>query len=60
MSDLLLILVAIFGGVALLSFILERIAKPMEPEQVQRISRWIYPLVGLSLVLAALRYYLQG
>lgn len=60
MSDLLLILVAIFGGVALLSFILERIAKPMEPRQVQRISRWIYPLVGLSLVLAALRYYLQG
>lgn len=60
MSNLLLILVAIFGGIALLSFILERIAKPMEPEQVQRISRWIYPLVGLSLVLAALRYYLQG
>lgn len=60
MSDLLLILVGIFGGIALLSFVLERIAKPMEPEQMQRISRWIYPLVGLSIVLAGLRYYLQG
>ncbi|PLW70341.1 hypothetical protein [Pseudohalioglobus lutimaris] len=60
MSNLLLLLAGIFGGLALLSFILERIAKPMEPEQMQRVSRWIYPLVGLSLVLAGLRYYLQG
>ena len=60
MSNLLLLLAGIVGGLAVLSFILERIAKPMEPEQMQRVSRWIYPLVGLSLVLAGLRYYLQG
>ena len=60
MNNLFLLLLAIFGGIALISFVLERVARPMEPEQVQRLSRWIYPLVGLSLVLAALRYFLQG
>jgi heme/copper-type cytochrome/quinol oxidase subunit 1 len=60
MENLLLLLVLIFGGLALLSFILERVAKPMEPERVQAISRWIYPLVGLLLVLSAVRYFLQG
>ena len=58
MNNLILLLLAIFGGLALISFVLERIARPMEPEKVQRLSRWIYPLVGLSLVLAILRYYL--
>ena len=60
MNNLIMLLLAIFGGIALISFVLERVARPMEPEQVQRVSRWIYPLVGLSLVLAALRYFLQG
>jgi heme/copper-type cytochrome/quinol oxidase subunit 1 len=59
-NNLLLLLLFIFGGIALIVFVLERFARPMEPEQVQRISRWIYPLVGLSLVLAVLRYYFQG
>lgn len=58
MNKLFLLLLAIFAGLALISFVLERIAQPMEPEKVQRLSRWIYPLVGLSLVLATLRYYL--
>jgi uncharacterized membrane protein len=60
MNNLLLLLLAIFGGLAVISFVLERIARPMEPEKVQRLSRWIYPLVGLSLVLASLRYFLMG
>ncbi len=60
MENLLLVLLFIFGGLAVLSFILERVAKPMEPERVQAISRWIYPLVGLLLVLSAVRYFLQG
>jgi len=59
-NNLLLLLIFIFGGLALIVLVLERFAKPMEPEQVQRISRWIYPLVGLLLVLSALRYFLQG
>ena len=60
MNDLLLLLLAIFGGLALISFVLERIARPMEPEKVQRLSRWIYPLVGLLLVISAVRYFMQG
>ena len=60
MTNLFLLLLAIFGGIALLSIVLQRFASPMEPERVQRISRWIYPLVGLSLVLAMARYFLQG
>lgn len=60
MENLLLLLLFIFGGLALLSFILERVARPMEPERVQALSRWIYPLVGLLLVLSAARYFLQG
>ncbi len=60
MENLLILLLFIFGGLALLSFILERFAKPMEPERVQALSRWIYPLVGLLLVLSAVRYFMQG
>ena len=58
MNNLFLLLLAIFAGLALISFILERVARPVEPERVQQLSRWIYPLVGLALVLAILRYYL--
>lgn len=60
MDNLLLLLVGIFGGIALISFVLERFAKPMEPERVQQVTRWIYPLVGLLLVLSALRYFVLG
>lgn len=60
MSNLFLLLLGIFGGIALLVFVLERVAKPMDPEQAQRLSRWIVPLVGLSPVLATLKYFLQG
>ena len=60
MTNLFLLLLAIFGGIALISFVLQRFASPMEPEKVSRISRWIYPLVGLALVLATARYFIQG
>lgn len=60
MTNLFLLLLAIFAGIALLSVILQRFASPMEPERVQRISRWIYPLVGLALVLSMARYFFQG
>jgi heme/copper-type cytochrome/quinol oxidase subunit 1 len=59
-NNLLLLLLFIFGGIALLAFVLERTAKPMEPGRALQISRWIYPLVGLLLVLSALKYFLQG
>ena len=60
MENLLLILVFIFGGIWLLSVILERFASPADPEKMARLSRWIYPLVGLLLVLSAARYFFQG
>lgn len=60
MEKLLLLLLFIFGGLALLSFVLEKVARPMEPQRVQALTRWIYPLVGLLLVLSAAQYFLQG
>jgi len=58
MNTLMLLLLAIFAGVALMVTLGERFARPMEAEKMQRLSRWIMPLVGVALVLAAIKYYL--
>ena len=58
MNTLLLLLLFIFGRVALMVVLGERFAKPMEPEQLHKVSRWILPLVGLSIVLAMFRYWM--
>lgn len=39
--------------------LVERFGPRPSPEQTQKISRWILPLVGLSLVLALAREFLQ-
>ncbi len=57
MNTLFFLLLFIFGGVALMVVLGERFAKPMEPEQVQKLSRWIMPLVALSLVISLLNYF---
>ncbi|MEH6516557.1 MAG: hypothetical protein V7742_07740 [Halioglobus sp.] len=57
MNNLMLILLFVFAGVALMVLLGERFAKPVDPQQMQKISRWIMPLVGLSLVLSAFKYY---
>lgn len=57
MSNLLLILLAIFGGVALMVVLGKRFAKPADPEQMRRLQRWLFPLVGLMLVLSLFDYY---
>ena len=57
MSNLLLLLLAIFGGVALMVVLGQRFAKPADPEQMRRLQRWLFPLVGLMLVLSLLDYY---
>ena len=54
-----LILGLLFAAVALMVVLGERFAKPANPEQMKRLQRWLMPLVGLALVLSALRYYLQ-
>ena len=58
MNDLLLLLLLIFVGVALMVVLGERFAKPVEPERMRRLNRWLYPLVGLMLVLSLVRFYL--
>jgi cadmium resistance protein CadD (predicted permease) len=60
MDNLLVILVVIFSGVALMVVLGERFAKPTDPEKMQKLQRWILPLVGLSLVLSLGRYYWPG
>lgn len=59
MNNLFLILLFIFGGVALLAWGLGRFGGDPDPEKTQRYARWIYPLVGLLLVLSLLRYFFQ-
>jgi hypothetical protein len=58
MSNLLILLALIFGGVALMVTLGERFARPADPEQAARLSRWLWPLVGLMLLLSLLDYYL--
>jgi hypothetical protein len=59
MTDLLLLLVLIFGGVALMVVLGERFAKPADPARMARLRRWLWPLVGLMLLLSMLDYYLS-
>ena len=58
MSNLLILLALIFGGVALMVILGERFARPADPAQAARLSRWLWPLVGLMLLLSLLDYYL--
>ncbi len=60
MNTLVMLLLLIFGGVALMVVLGERFAKPADPERMQKLSRWIMPLVGISIVLALARYYWPG
>ena len=57
MNNLLLLLLLIFGGVALMVVFGERFAKPADPERMNQLRRWLIPLVGLSLVLSLITYY---
>ncbi len=58
MGNLFLALILIFGGVALMVMLGERFAKPADPEQMRRLSRWLFPLIGLALVLSLIKFYL--
>jgi hypothetical protein len=59
MDTLLLLLLLIFGGVALMVVLGERFAKPADPERMRQLQRWLLPLVGLALVLSLVKYYIQ-
>ncbi len=58
MNNLVLLLLLVFAGVALMVVLGERFSKPVDPQQLRKISRWIYPLVGLALLLSMFKYYL--
>lgn len=58
MNNLLLLLLLVFGGVALMVLLGERFAKTPSPEQMARLRRWLIPAVGLMLVLSLANYYL--
>lgn len=57
MNNLLLLLLFIFGGVALMVVLGERFAKPMEPEKVAKLSRWIIPLVAVAIIVQMINYF---
>lgn len=58
MSNLLLLLLFIFGGVALMVVLGERFASPADPERMRQLQRWLIPLVGVMLLLSLLDFYL--
>ncbi|MFU8762979.1 MAG: hypothetical protein ACNA7T_00545 [Haliea sp.] len=58
MNNLLMLLLFIFGSVALMVFLGERYARPADPERMARIRRWLVPLLGIMLLLSLLDYYL--
>ena len=47
MTQLLLLLVLVFSAVALMVVLGERFARPLPPERVRQLQRWLLPLVGL-------------
>lgn len=59
MSNLLIILLLVFGSVALMVILGERFAKPADAQQMAKLQRWLMPLVGVMLVLSALGYFFR-
>ena len=57
MNNLLLILLFVFGGVALMVVLGERFGKPADSQRMAQLRRWLIPLVGLSLVLSLVQHY---
>lgn len=57
MNNVMLILLLIFGGVALMVVLGERFAKPADPQRMRQLRRWLMPLVGVMLVLSLIDFY---
>jgi len=60
MNTLVLLLLLIFAGVALMVVLGERFAKPLDPQRMNQLRRWLVPLVGLMLVLSLVNHYVRG
>jgi len=59
MANLVIVLLFIFGGVALMVMLGQRYAKPMEPEQEAKLARWFLILAGLAIVVGLIEYVLR-
>jgi hypothetical protein len=59
MNTLLLLLLLIFFGVAVMVVVGKRFAKPVDPQNMARLQRWLMPLVGLMLVLSLVEFYIR-
>jgi hypothetical protein len=59
MNNLILLLLFIFGGVALMVVLGERFSGPTDPERVAKLQRWILPLLALATVVGAIDYYMN-
>jgi len=56
-NNVLLILLLIFGGVALMVVLGERFARPADPQRMRQLRRWLMPLVGVMLLLSLIDFY---
>ncbi|MEM6581270.1 MAG: hypothetical protein AAGF35_14195 [Pseudomonadota bacterium] len=53
---LLIILLVIFGGVALMAIVTKRFSGPNDERRAQQLQRWLVPLVGIMLALSLINY----
>ncbi len=60
MATMLALVAAIFISLFLLVPLIEKYVPRASPEQQQRISRWILPLVAVGIVVALLQHLLNG
>lgn len=51
------ILAVLFLALIILVPLMERLGNPMKEEEVNKISRWIIPLIALLLVLKLITYW---
>jgi hypothetical protein len=59
MSTLLSLLAVLFIALIIIIPVIERYAPKANAEQQAKLSRWILPLVGLSLVIALFKNFLS-
>lgn len=60
MQNLLVLLLCIFGGLAVLVVVAEKFGGATDENTAARLQRWIAPLVGLLLVVSAIKYFIGG
>lgn len=59
MLNLILIITVLFATLAIIVTVLEKYGTEPSPEKLQRLSRWMVPLIALAIVLQAIRYFMD-